>query len=1745
MARIELNIVALGDFTSVDAQIKALQSQVLLLQKNLAGVGVSATLGKDLNSMSAAFKQTMLSTGQFTATQVKLTSETEKFGVALSTGKLKLTEYFNIIRQRSSQAVTQMKALAVEQTKLQNSIVMSNPTNQGLLSVYTPTQIDKVAQATKIARNEANLYALAVDKGSQSLINWGKNTQWAGRQLTVGLSVPLMLFASQATSAFKDVNVELTRLQRLYGEGLTPPSQAELNRISAQVTNLGKNVASSMGIAVKDTVQVAANFAAMGRQGQNLLDTTYQAQRLSKLGAVDATAATNTIVALQNVYKVSTNQLADAVNFLSDIQKQTTMTLGDMTEAIPRVGPIMQQLGGSYKDTAVMLVAMREAGIPAAQAANAVKSSIASLIAPTKNAVAAAQQFGISLDAVKNAGSPVQMIEKLQEGLKGLAPLAKEQVIEKIFGKFQFARVSALLANFGQIGSQTQNALKIAGATSAELANLANQEMQQATSSPTAKYQRAIETFKASLIPVGEKIMEVGTKLLDFANHVAKAFNSLPGPLKSFLGILAVVTALAGPVIMLTGLIGNFAGYIMRTAFNIKQLATGGKTLGQLLTPEIIAAQNASQLFNDDILSNVSSVGLLEKAIKELTISIEGMVSALGASTGISPTIIAAAGRYKQMPLPGFASGFVPGSGNGKVDTYPAMLAPGEAVIDADTTKRNLPFINAMMNGNLPHYAVGNWKDIYYGGKPGKEGREHGRPEALAYGSQAVMGEEWVNGIKNIDTVLAEIKQIGIELSGSQYKNATQADIMHVNKATWTTDLRKVWELSNLKAGIHAENSPLQDFTGEGNSNPEQKKMFAQKVNEARDVMIKQAGSPQAIAQIEKAAEGIKLGNQPIEELGMTIYTKVLQSIRADVMSGSLKPAKSYTNALLAEGIMTSRMDPKAAEARGLIPMPSAYHSLTDIGSKSNLTAIQKELKAQRAIIEKEAELTGGASAQGFAFGVKSHMPMALAGVRALANNSITVLKATTQVASPSRITAYIGRMFGMGFAQGIEQSEASVMAAASGMGETAATGLRAKLFKLGAGKGAGLGFGAMMVAQMAGPEVKKIPGIGGELSSAMSWGSTMAMTGNPALIAGAALAGFAVSGIQHLIKIEKEHEAMAKATFSASASSAQFFGSTVQDTANHLGTIIDLDKKLVNPGIKGLTTQFADVNAKLDSFASMVKSLPKNDPLSLIVQKIKDTSDSNAAGKLATDFVNMQVAIGNIDPSKAKEFVNLILALTGKTGEIGKVAPAMNSVQAVIDSIKNSGNQQSNVVTQLMNAARNTSQISVFQNIVTGMQTAISQGSISSSTAIDLLATSLNNATDKKYVERLKALGFAFGDIIKILTLLQAGYTVDVSSNPDIAIKAINKQMDQYWAKINAVTAPLKAQQKIAQGQLDNTNAQIKSLEAKKKVIDAELKTQRDITSEIQRQQQYRLSQADIQNQIRMAQASGDFLKASQLQGDLIANSVDFANQGKTNSLQNQSDAYGQKIADLRDAASNMSSAVTGLATKIDQAASSINKSTAKVPGAGGLIGINTPTMSDAGYGGNGSTLPFVLTPQKGTFLAPNEVPLYDSISGKVPTKQGETLNSIILEDLVRFNEQKGLWQEGTKFSYLGITYQVKGNGAKKLATGGHVMGAGSWTSDLIPAMLSNGEYVTRAASVSKYGVDFMDSINRGSFDPKFPVAAQNSFTAPSSGTMGGSTYNINVTVNNEEAQGIADLVTAQIQRTQRMVETNRRISI
>ena len=68
--------------------------------------------------------------------------------------------------------------------------------------------------------------------------------------------------------------------------------------------------------------------------------------------------------------------------------------------------------------------------------------------------------------------------------------------------------------------------------------------------------------------------------------------------------------------------------------------------------------------------------------------------------------------------------------------------------------------------------------------------------------------------------------------------------------------------------------------------------------------------------------------------------------------------------------------------------------------------------------------------------------------------------------------------------------------------------------------------------------------------------------------------------------------------------------------------------------------------------------------------------------------------------------------------------------------------------------------------------------------------------------------------------------------------------------------------------------------------------------------------------------------------------------------------------------------------------------------------------------------------------------------------------------------------------------------------AGGGPVWGAGSSTSDSIPAWLSNGEYVIRAAAVQRFGIPLLDALNAG----RLPKFAMGGYVQPRPSSVAGS---------------------------------------
>ena len=613
------NIVANADFSGLIADVNKVTASLSKLQAQL--IASDAKLANQVAVMNRSFSENLRRTGQFSTHFVTLTSDTEKFGKSLDGGKLKLRDYFRTFQEHTKTSGGIVRDLAKQQVALQNAIIQPLGKNaQGLMqfNVQVPQGLDNIKNKTAIARQELQILNKVVQDGGVQLINWGKNTQWAGRQLTVGLTVPLAAFGKAAADAFRMADAELTRLTKVYG-GLAASSSAELSKIRQEVSATAAEIAKGYGSSYKDTIALAADIAATGKQGNELLSSVKETSRLAVLGEVDRQDAMKATLAIQSTFKQNTDQLSDSINFLNSVENQTSTSLADLIEAIPKAGPVIQGMGGSVKDLALYLTAMKEGGINAAEGANALKSALASLINPTKVATEKFASMGIDLGGIvaRNAGNLTGTIMELQSALDSLDPLQKQQAIEQLFGKFQFARMNALFANLGKQGSQTLQVMDLMKASSEDLAKIASRELSMVTESASGKYNRAIEGLKADLAGIGEEFLKVQTFFINVVDGIIDFTNKLPKPIKQILTFAGGLTAVIGPVIMLTGVLANFFGYVIKGVSHFKALFKGGEGW-KMLTPEILAAQKAGSLVEKTFYSDAQAATVLKTAIEGL-----------------------------------------------------------------------------------------------------------------------------------------------------------------------------------------------------------------------------------------------------------------------------------------------------------------------------------------------------------------------------------------------------------------------------------------------------------------------------------------------------------------------------------------------------------------------------------------------------------------------------------------------------------------------------------------------------------------------------------------------------------------------------------------------------------------------------------------------------------------------------------------------------------------------------------------------------------------------------------------------------------------------------------------------------------------------------------------------------------------------------------------------------------------------
>ena len=720
MADVNANIGVNIDTSEALAQLKALQRQISQFHTSIAKSSENAAMAQ--RDLQKNFLNSVNAIGAFSAELRTVKTTAESFTDSLEKNKFSMREYFRFAggatktfgKLFKSEFDTIGKVADDRVKRLQTQYIKLGRDTSGVMKAIAimPNQLDmsNFSTQTQLAAQKQAIFNQLVKQGSTNLLNFGKNTQWAGRQLMVGFTLPLATLGTVATRTFMEMEQATIKFRKVYGDLFTPTE--ETTQALDNITALGQ-MFTQYGIAVSQTVGLAAEAAAAGFSGVDLQRQTTEATRLSILGQVDAQKALETTISLQNAFRMSSDQLASSIDFLNAVENQTVVSLDDITTAIPKVAPVIEQLGGDVKDLAFFMAAMKEGGINASEGANALKSGLAALINPTEKASAMLAGYGINIKKIieGNQGDLKTTVVEFAQALDTLDPLTRARAIEQLFGKFQFARLSTLFTNVINETGQASRVLDLAGTSIEELASLSESELGMTADSAMNKFKKSVEDLKFALVPVGQTFMEAVTPIVEFLGGILERFNNLSTGVKKAIVVLTVAIGAIGPIALMTfGLLANGLANIVKGALVLRNgyLRLTGQTqvLGEqteYLTMEQIDAAAASHSLDQSHAKLTQTFTAESSAVAQLIAAYQQATAAAAKFAAVNPGMMIAPGtptkRADGKPL------VVGGTGN--KDSELALLMPGETVIPTKMSKKYAPLINGMIADNIPGYRRG------------------------------------------------------------------------------------------------------------------------------------------------------------------------------------------------------------------------------------------------------------------------------------------------------------------------------------------------------------------------------------------------------------------------------------------------------------------------------------------------------------------------------------------------------------------------------------------------------------------------------------------------------------------------------------------------------------------------------------------------------------------------------------------------------------------------------------------------------------------------------------------------------------------------------------------------------------------------------------------------------------------------------------------------------------------------------
>lgn len=366
-----------------------------------------------------------------------------------------------------------------------------------------------------------------------------------GGTLTKSITVPVVAAATASIKNFSEVDKTMRLVEKTMGD--TAWASGDLEKAM-------KSAASNSVFGMNDAANAALNFA---RQGFNAADASKMLTPAMSLAAGTATDLAVVSGGLGNAMKIFADQgleAGNAADILAKAQGQANTTVQDLLDSMTVAGPVVDSVGWSMKDLAVITDVFGDAGISGAEGATALKTGLARLASPADDATSVMKRLGIEIfntDGTMKSFTSVQ--KQLHTAFAGLTQEEQLQAAATLFGKNQMAKWMTLIKAAPETVDKYSSALDNCTGSAEEMANAL-------LSGPGG----AIEKLKSSLDVLSYTLGDiVGNNIQPFIEDITEIvdkFNNLDkGTQEATLKMVAFAAAIGPAFLALSKGVGIIA----------------------------------------------------------------------------------------------------------------------------------------------------------------------------------------------------------------------------------------------------------------------------------------------------------------------------------------------------------------------------------------------------------------------------------------------------------------------------------------------------------------------------------------------------------------------------------------------------------------------------------------------------------------------------------------------------------------------------------------------------------------------------------------------------------------------------------------------------------------------------------------------------------------------------------------------------------------------------------------------------------------------------------------------------------------------------------------------------------------------------------------------------------------------------------------------------------------------------------